>query len=146
MKKSQIAGWVVFFALIAATALWHGSKLPLSIYEYLFLSRMAEQQPELRESLDLRTLMPGDWELACDASGYGGDFYLKDYDRKYPSVGDMQDSAWGLIFIHSSGKFSAAAGNCRSTGVLLNISGCVPRTRAVLIRRPGDSKCTEFGN
>jgi hypothetical protein len=146
MKKSQIAGWTVFFLLIAATALWHAAERPLSIYEYFFLSRLAEQQPKLRESLDLATLMLGDWELACDAHGYGGDFYLKKYDREYPAVGAMQDGSWGMIFIHSNGKFSSATGNCRSPGVYFSINGCIPRASATLIKHPDGSTCLQFRN
>ena len=135
---------LVFSGLVFFAATWHGLGRPNSVSEYRFLARLSEQK--VGERLDLGALMPGDWEMACDAHGYAGDFYLEKYGRKYPAVGEPDDGAWGLVFIDADGSFTSASGTCKSTGVLLSTEGCATRGRAVLTREARNFPCPVFKN
>lgn len=132
--------------LIVVAAVWHATERPSSGSEYRFLKRLSELPLSTQRHLDLAALMPGDWELVCDAHGYSGDFYLEKYGRKYPSVGEPQDGSWGLIFIDVDGSFTSASGNCKSAGVQIYLAGCATRTQAVLWRDAVTSNCPLFKN
>lgn len=138
MKKSEFVRAVFFCVAIAATAWWLAGS-PHSLAEARFLSALRERASD--NTLDLGRLMPGDWELACDAHGYGGDFRVERYGRTYPAVGQMQDGAWGIVFIRADGTFKTAASTCSASGVLLELKGCVPRANAVVHRVEKANRC-----
>lgn len=75
-------------------------------------------------------LIPGTWELVCDSSGYGGPVYLQQYNRTYEPVGEMQDGAWGLIFIQKDGTFVSETGS-RRHGFTFDF-GCIEKSKARL--------------
>ncbi|MES2185537.1 MAG: hypothetical protein V4505_13370 [Pseudomonadota bacterium] len=95
--------------------------------------------------MDLGDLMPGEWEMACDAHGYSGDFIVEKYGRTYPSASDLEDSAWGLVFISHDGTYTSVGGHCKPTGMRIYLPGCVPRQQAVLHASAQKSgACTDF--
>lgn len=138
--KKRVRTVAVFFcvSLACATAWWLAGR-PYSLAEarLLFALRAGAEGP----TLDLGRLMPGEWELACDAHGYGGDFRVERYGRTYPAVGQMQDGAWGIVFIRPDGTFQTAASTCGASGVILDLNGCVPRGKAILHRTEKASSC-----
>lgn len=138
---------VLAVVLVPVTCLlWSFFEWPASIDELRFQSRLREALNSNSTSVDLSTLMPGDWELACNSSGYAGGFHLEKYGKDYPAVGAMQDSAWGLLFIAPDGSYSSASGNCRFTKAVFRMQGCMPRERATLIRNDNSlfTACAEF--
>lgn len=137
---------LMFSCLVVVAAAWHATGRPISISEYRFLERLSEQPLNSQGHLDLKSLMPGDWESVCGAHGYGGNFYLEKYGREYPSVGEPQDGAWGVVFIDADGSFTSASGNCQSTGAVISLEGCAARTQAVLQRSTAISGCPSFKN
>ena len=117
MRWRHLWSMIALAAVLSVIGWWKG--WPSSIAEARFRSRLAEQSTQ--SSLDIAALMPGDWELVCDAHGYGGEVYVN--GKRYPPVGDMQDGAWGLLFISHDGSYTTAAGNCRTTNVNLFVPG-----------------------
>lgn len=118
---------------------------PNSLAEYRFLSKVSSLSKTPGTSMRLQVMMEGEWEIVCDAHGYGGDFYLAQYGQTYPSVGDMQDSAWGIIFIRADGTYAAVSSNCGKTGVVVRLPGCMKRSMAILhASTTGYGKCAEF--
>ena len=128
--------------LLALTWLWHGAP---SWSEWRFHRRLAEQMATPPASLDLVTLMSGDWELVCDAHCYSGLIHLKQYGRTYAPVSACHDSAWGLIFVSADGSHDAASGNCRPHGLTIHLDRCLTRASAKLHRLRERSGCPEYG-
>ena len=144
MISKGFAKTVVVIGISAiAFMTWSSLGRPTSIAEARFLRALSTQ--DKTGELVLGKLMPGSWETVCDAPGYGGDFYLDQYKRTYPATGDMQHGAWGLVFIEPDGSFSSASGNCKSSGVMIDLNGCMPRTEAVARRHGGVGTCPTFG-
>lgn len=125
---------------------WRWLGYPSSLGEAYFYRKLSSEVDAGARELKLVALMPGDWELVCGASGYGGDFHLKKYNRTYSAVGDLQDGAWSMIFISADGSFTAANGNCRSAKALLSLEGCHNRNDAVMLREGVDAKCPSFSS
>ncbi len=139
MKKSVLAVAVFSCVSLAGATAWWLAGRPYSLAEarLLFALRAGADGP----TLDLGRLMPGEWELACDAHGFGGDFRVERYGRTYPAVGQMQDGAWGIVFIRADGTFQTAASTCGASGVILDLGGCVLRGKAILHRTEKASSC-----
>jgi hypothetical protein len=125
----------------AAIVVWWLAGRPYSVAEAQFLYRLGRASD--RAELDLGNLMPGDWELACDAHGYGGDFYVRKYARNYPAAGQMQDGAWGIVFISPDGSFQSAASTC-AKGTYLDLRGCVARAQSGLVKDKETQGCAYF--
>lgn len=123
---------------------WTFLSLPTSLSEARFDYNLLQHAEQRSLRAPLSELMPGDWELVCNGHGYNGSFYLEKYQRIYPAVGDMQDGAWGLVFIVSDGSYTKAAGNCRTSGAYLSIEGCHARAQAVLSLQPQAGRCPSF--
>ena len=123
---------------------WRWLGYPSSLDEASFYRKLSIEVASGAQTLNLASLMPGDWELVCGANGYGGDFHLNKYKRTYSAVGDLQDGAWGMVFISADGSYTAARGNCRSAKVLLSLSGCHHRHEAVMLREGNRGKCPSF--
>src|SRR5688572_5530211 len=113
MPKKSLAGLAFAFVLIVAG--WLALGAPFSIAELRFNHRVGEAVRNGSNSLDLGTLMPGNWELVCSSNCYDGSGpYVAEYNRRYPVVSACQDRSWGLVFIARDGSYTSAAGDCRS--------------------------------
>lgn len=132
--------------LLALFFVWRGLGYPSSLGEAYFYRKLSSEVEAGAQELKLAALMPGDWELVCGANGYGGDFHLKKYNRTYSAVGDLQDGAWGMIFISADGSFTAAKGSCRSAKTRLSLEGCHHRHDAVMRRQGVDAACPSFSS
>lgn len=136
--------WLIAAALPGILLLWHQLGYPYSFDEARFLYRLSLAKANNAQTLNLAELMPGDWEMVCESSGYDGPLYLERYGRTYEPVGRPQDSSWGLIFISADGSFTAASGSCRAPG-LEPLGGCLERKDALLVRSErGRADCPVF--
>ena len=136
--------WLIAAALPGILLLWHQLGYPYSFDEARFLYRLSLAKANNAQTLNLAKLMPGDWEMVCESSGYDGPRYLERYGRTYEPVGHPQDSSWGLIFISADGSFTAASGSCRAPG-LEPLGGCLERKEALLVRSErGRADCPVF--
>ena len=132
--------------LAAATLAWSLLGFPSSFAEVQFARALKSEKVRGAQDLKLPELMRGDWELVCGSNGYGGEFYVKRYNRTYPAVGALHDGSWGLVFIAKDGSYVSAAGNCASPGVYLSVEGCVERSKATLAASKAVSEtCPQFG-
>jgi hypothetical protein len=135
--------------LLAAAAVavaWSLLGFPSSLAEVQFARALKSERVRGAPDLKLPELMRGDWELVCGSNGYGGEFYVKRYNRTYPAVGALHDGSWGLVFIAKDGSYVSAAGNCTSPGVYLSVEGCLERAKATLAASKVVSQtCPQFG-
>lgn len=140
LLRLLLASTLVVMVVLA----WDFLSLPTSLSEAQFDDRLMRHAEKRSPRVALAELMPGDWELVCDGHGYNGSFYLQQYKRTYPAVGDMQDGAWGLVFISSDGSYTKSAGNCLSSGAYVSIEGCHTRAQAVLSLQKTAGRCPSF--
>lgn len=139
------ASWKhLLVASLAFLAFWFAIGAPTTFNEYRFMHRLADVLKSNPETLDMKTLMPGNWDLVCNAHGYGGDTYLPKYDRTYPAAGALQDGAWGLNFIYPDGSYAAASGDCNSASVYFSLAGCTERKAAIATRSPYYKTCSAY--
>jgi hypothetical protein len=141
-RKIHLLFGVIFILLFT----WMGMGFPSSLAEYRFLLRLKEFSINKAIEISASELMPGDWVMMCESHGYDEDLYIKEYDKKYPNVGAMQDGAWGLIFINPNGSYTSVSASC-GMGVYVKFSGnrCLARDKAVFHRLPKDEwKCARL--
>jgi hypothetical protein len=142
--KSKHRFWLSTALVVGLLFVWHRLGYPYSLDEARFLHRLSVAKANNAQTLNLAELMPGDWEMVCESSGYDGPLYLKRYGKTYEPVGRPQDSAWGLIFISADGSFTSASGSCRVPG-LQPLPGCREKPEALLVRSEhGRVDCPEF--
>ncbi|MBI2726559.1 MAG: hypothetical protein HYX42_09960 [Polaromonas sp.] len=114
----------VTLLLIVSLSVWIYFGSPTSVSEFTFMRRVAALKSTYPKAIELREMMPGDWEMVCDSHGYDGPLYIKKYNRTYEPAAPPSDGAWGLIFIRSDGTFTEAVGSCRYPKVELDVNGC----------------------
>ncbi len=143
-RHSKRRYWLGAATFLGILLVWHRLGYPYSFDEAHFLYRLSLAKANNAQTLNLAELMPGDWEMVCESSGYDGPRYLERYGRTYEPVGHPQDSSWGLIFISADGSFTAASGSCRAPG-LEPLGGCLERKEALLVRSErGRADCPVF--
>lgn len=123
---------------------WIALGTPSSIAEVRFQHRLAKAVAQPTTSLNLSSLMPGDWELVCGAHCYDGPLVVSKYNRTFPAVSACQDGAWGLVFISSDGSCTSAAGDCRSSSIHIGLDRCLPRSGATVRRDSEQRSCPSF--
>lgn len=136
MVRHRAAHIVVATSIVAGLlAIWIAAGTPWSFAEARFIQRLSSATKDASPNISLRTLMPGDWQLVCDAHCYQGEIRLSDFDKTFPPISDCTENAWGLLFISPDGSYTSARGGCGSNmPVYIRIGGCVSRERAVLKR------------
>lgn len=143
-RHSKRRYWLGAVTFLGILLVWHRLGHPYSFDEAHFLYRLSLAKANNAQTLNLAELMPGDWEMVCESSGYDGPLHLERYGRTYEPVGHPQDSSWGLIFISADGSFTAASGSCRAPG-LEPLGGCLERREALLVRSErGRADCPVF--
>lgn len=141
LTRTPLIGLAVLIAGIGLVWFWNAAGRPTSRNEAVFLHRLNAEARHRPATIDLRALMPGDWQLVCDAHCYSGDLYLSRFDRSYPPVSACHDGAWGLLFIDARGDFVSAAGGADAS---ISLDGCRPRQQAVLQRVDGRARRVEY--
>jgi len=148
IKEWTPRGWS-FYLLIAfiifAVAYWRIFNLPRSFLEYKFHSYLARYLNDKPEELNLVDFMDSDWELVCESHGYDEELYLKKYNKKFPTAGEMQDGAWGLIFIYKDGSYNLVSNSCKG-GAYFTFSSnrCLSRENAKLFLKGKELNCYYF--
>jgi len=127
--RTPLIGLAVLIAGIGIVWFWNAAGRPTSRNEAVFLHRLNAEMRERPESIDLRELMPGSWQLVCDSTCYDGGVHVAKFDRTYPAVSACQDGAWGLVFIDAHGDYESAAGRGG-----ISVNGCRARHEAILHR------------
>lgn len=138
---------VVTLALLSITLLsiWTYFGSPLSLREFKLMRRLAALTSTKPDIVELRDLMPGDWEMVCDSHGYDGPQYIKKYNRTYEPAAPPSDDAWGLIFIRSDGTFTQAVGSCRYPKIKLDVNGCkAARSVPLSLKTPQYGSCLVY--
>jgi len=133
-KRKIFRYWkiIVVFLLLFT---WSKLHYPYSYNEAVFLSNFLSSVSNNVEKLNFGELMPAEWEVVCESNGYDEPLYLEKYKKEFPSVGGMQDGAWGLIFIKTDGSFYSVSSTCRSGAyIYFSRARCLPREKAVLIK------------
>jgi hypothetical protein len=140
-------GWIAPCALILVGVGWCGFWSPPPIEEARLRQGLSAAVADHLSSIDLSALVPGEWEMVCDAHCYDGEsFHVRKYDRRFPTVSACHDGSWGLVFIASDGSFTSATGDCRVAAAHIDLHGCTPRVRATLDLWPGAGQsCPSYG-
>jgi len=142
-KRTAVLGGAIIVVFLLLFA-WSKLRYPHSYAEAIFLSNLITKSSNNTEQIDLGELMPTKWETVCESHGYDKPIYLPKYRKTFPTVGAMQDGAWGLIFIKADGTFAQAASSC-GTGMYLEFRGdrCLSRSEAIFFREKHHeySKC-----
>jgi hypothetical protein len=134
-------------ALCLLLGVWLRAGAPFSVEEWRFHQRLAEVAPLRPRALELSLLMPGDWELVCEAHCYDGpEIYVPRYRRKYPAVA-CGDGDWGLLFISADGSYEAVSRPWSSAcipALSLGRHSCLSRSEATLLRRDDREGCPVY--
>lgn len=104
---------------------------PYSIPEMKFYFRLNDAILTNKQVIRFDELFESDWEVVCESHGYDAAVVFNGVT--YPHAGDMQDGAWGFLFIYADGSFDSASSSC-GKGAYLMFSGknCLPKSEAIL--------------
>lgn len=131
--------------IIFSVVYWLIFNLPRSFLEYKFHSDIARYLKDRPEEINLVDFMDSDWELVCESHGYDEELYLKKYNKKFPTAGEMQDGAWGLIFIYKDGGYNLVSSSCKGGIYFTFLSNrCLSRENAKLFFKKYERDCSYF--
>lgn len=144
-KSYKLYATIVVVAIFSAW--WWASGFPRSLAEYKFTSKLKTISMSNASEISLTELMLTDWETVCESHGYDDELFLAKYNKKFPTAGQMQDGAWGLIFIKSDGTYDLVSSTCSQGNYLhFSLNRCLTREKSTMYREKTDesNNCVYF--